>query len=1172
MKKLISLLLLCAMLASTLASCALNRDQLDPSQYLQEGISENTAYTSQTAWNGSTSDTSWYTANTSATTFSLSDGADLKGFITLISQGTTFEGKTVQLAKDINLGNKTWTIPTSSNYFKGTFDGKGYTIGGFKMTCTTGNQSLLGAVGGSAIIKNLNVEGGAITIRASATANAAAGVISRVVTEADKTVKVVSVTSSCTFSYNSNSSAFTRIGGIIGSVEGAGALEVTDCKNTGKISSRKGTVGGIIADVENGVTSLTVTGCQNSGAITANDSFSGIVGYINKCYNITVSISDCTNTGALTVYEDSNSGNLAGILGRCNMSGSLSVSNCDNTGAITLAGQENKIGLWTGGIVGYVYGIDTSNPITSLTIEDCNSTGDIEGNRTSGGIAGFLQRVSKLTISNCIVDANLTFIINDNTYTTAGLLNNRYAGGLVGAIHMINSSSSATISDCSVNGTLHVWEPHEQNSRIGGLIGMIRNSAVNATNCQINLRFSTRDLEDDDIINMTVGGFESSSTKPIATNDTVKIIPTNVTYYWFDDIATKESYLSLNNTTAYFKAIGHQYRYNAQSNTYDLRYVFGVNNLQSTDNGIGFEVAAKLLGDTVENRDIKVYCPTVFSSIAADGVSYTASEFGCEYLFTLTIANIPASEIELTTLDGTSAAFSKNTVLDITPFTTENATASVNKGSGVVNHTYEPTRHTFQQEDFTPYLPAAFQGLTGVISSEGVSYSPAVNLTCHNYKQLGSNDQYVLQEDCTCGGNCTWSANAAVAYRLNENVPYHYYIDEASYNSKFNPDISDRYEAYHTWTFTVDEDGYYDFCFRIRLAGTNGGTQTRYALVQFDNEAYSQQSEFYYSLVVRDGTMRDNADNCDAYITGYGKYLTAGTHTITFRQPYNGEDGTDKGYSFHIRDIYYYKDAAEPVDANIPLPQGATLYDGNFDNNVTYLLDGTTEAVFNAYRNTLVSNGFSLADYRVTNFQYSDFDVTNTPDDGNYTYTGNYVDDSTYYNYYYIYTNADYMLNVYFCTATGDMRVIVSDIEEYEDYVALNDAAETTYTAITTPLFAMLDIGGPDLTLTEGTNAGQTVSGVTNGLCLVYRLSDGRFVIVDGGYWNDKDTEGEGIKRLYDWLQEHADYDGDGNYANNQITIAAWLITHHHSDHIHGAWKFAQMYRDTGLVEVQNYL
>ncbi len=1120
MKKLISIFLL----VSLLVSCAPAVGTLDPNDYETAAVSENTAYTEQPAWNGATSDTSWY--DDEADTLYLADGADLKGFISLVSGGNTFEGKTVKLSNDINLGGKAWS-GVSSNLFKGVFDGQGYTIGSFTMSVTASHQSLLGSFGGSAVLKNLTITDGSISFTggSGSNVNSISGILARIVTEAGKTVEINNVTAGCKITFGSCNSC-KYIGGIVGLIEGSGAVKITNCTNTGNISV-SGQMGGIVGYVKDGVTSLTIQNCHN--------------------------------TGNMTVYYSS-IGSAAGILGEAKLSGGiLTITDCTNSGTMKYSGTKNKGGTWLGGIVGYVYGTSAA-PMVSVTVNNCHSTGNItNANRTSGGLVGYIQHASSISVTNCTVKSNMTFNVNDTTTgTTADRLEQRYVGGLIGAIHMPAVTSEAIVSSCSVSGTLTLDEAQSNNSRAGGLIGLIRGSNVQASNCLIDVEFSKgANTEEDDLIGVTVGGFETAGYSPTTDTARSRITASTIVYNEYNTVATAEDFLAKNK--AFFQAIGQQYRYNEQSNTYDLRYVFGVNNLQENDLGVGFELFVKTLGESVQNRNIKAYCSTIYSKISADGVSYTASEFGCQYLCTLSIVNIPAKSIELILENGNTAAYLASSILQITPFTTTAANQPYTnlEGAGTVtNQTSEPTLHTFNLEDFTPYLPSAFAGQNGILSDKNISFSPAANLNCITASQLGSNDQYVLQESCTCGGSCAMRAHGAVAYRLNASVPYHYYLDVETFNLKFNPDISDRYEAYHTWTFTVAEDGYYDLCFRIRLAGDNGTTQTRYALVQFDNESYSNQTELYYSVVVRDGTMRDNADNCDAYITGYGKYLTAGTHTITFRLPYDGNDGTVKSAPFHIRDIYFRKDAAEPVDANIPLPQGATLYDGNFDNNVTYVLDGTTETVFNAYRNTLVANGFSLADYRVTDFQYSSFDVTNTPADGNYTYTGNYVDDRTYYNYYYIYTNADYMLNVYFCTATGDMRVIVSDIEEYEKYDTVNDASPA-YTTVTTPLFAMLDIGGQTVTLDDGT----TKDGPIDGQCLIYRLSDGRFVIVDGGYWYETDSDGEEIARLYKWLKD--------NSVNGEVKIAAWLITHHHSDHILVPWKFAQMYPD---VVVENYL
>ena len=388
-------------------------------------------------------------------------------------------------------------------------------------------------------------------------------------------------------------------------------------------------------------------------------------------------------------------------------------------------------------------------------------------------------------------------------------------------------------------------------------------------------------------------------------------------------------------------------------------------------------------------------------------------------------------------------------------------------------------------------------------------------------------------------------------------MPYHYYIDIKSYTTYFGKDL-DRYAAYHSWNFEVAEDGYYEFCFRIRVNGSDGAMQTRYALVQIDNESYGQQTEFYYNVAAQDGVLRDNGTNHDSYIVGFGRELKAGKHSITFRLPYDTEL-VSKGSSFHIRDIFLLKtDRVQPAEADIPKLQGATLFDGNFDSAATYYLDNTSKSVLDAYRAELVAAGFELKEQRQTSYQFSSFD------------SANYKNNNTMYNDFYLYTNKDYMVYAYYTEGAKAIRVVVDYAEAYDTYLtAHTDDYNAATEAVTTPMFAMLDIGGKDITLTSGANKGSKITGVTNGMCLVYRLSDGRFMVVDGGFWNEKDTEGEGVKRLYDWLQKNDHLEGE----NNKIVIANWIITHHHSDHISVAWKFDQMKKaGTFNVEVQNYM
>lgn len=76
-----------------------------------------------------------------------------------------------------------------------------------------------------------------------------------------------------------------------------------------------------------------------------------------------------------------------------------------------------------------------------------------------------------------------------------------------------------------------------------------------------------------------------------------------------------------------------------------------------------------------------------------------------------------------------------------------------------------------------------------------------------------------------------------------------------------------------------------------------------------------------------------------------------------------------------------------------------------------------------------------------------------------------------------------------------------------------------------------------------------------NGMCFVYRTSDGSFIIVDGGF-NDKAC----ADAIYHTLTQMAP-DPDN------IVIAAWFISHAHGDHIGASFAFAENYGDQVTLE-----
>ena len=83
--------------------------------------------------------------------------------------------------------------------------------------------------------------------------------------------------------------------------------------------------------------------------------------------------------------------------------------------------------------------------------------------------------------------------------------------------------------------------------------------------------------------------------------------------------------------------------------------------------------------------------------------------------------------------------------------------------------------------------------------------------------------------------------------------------------------------------------------------------------------------------------------------------------------------------------------------------------------------------------------------------------------------------------------------------------------------------------AVTQPVAAMLGTGN---------------AAMQNGAALLFRLQDGRYIIIDGGYTED-------ARQLYETMQRLA--------AGREIRIAAWLLTHAHSDHLEAFLAFWQL-------------
>ena len=152
-------------------------------------------------------------------------------------------------------------------------------------------------------------------------------------------------------------------------------------------------------------------------------------------------------------------------------------------------------------------------------------------------------------------------------------------------------------------------------------------------------------------------------------------------------------------------------------------------------------------------------------------------------------------------------------------------------------------------------------------------------------------------------------------------------------------------------------------------------------------------------------------------------------------------------------------------------------------------------------------------------------------------------------NLFEMYTNATHVISLFYIAHKKEIRVTVEtkEINGYCKYVN-----ENTRNDVCEPL--LLQVGcGPD-----GTK-------LNAGMCYVFRLANGEFVIFDGGHDDDRYPLGQNGQRLYQKLKQYAP-DPD------HICIAAWLITHPHADHVGPLSYFIKHYLDDPTFTVKHLL
>ena len=199
-------------------------------------------------------------------------------------------GGTVKLLGDVNLTTSDWTpVGTSSEPFKGTFDGNGHKITGLKIT--SGSYiGLFGYVGEGAEIKNVNLVGA--NVFGVKRVGALIGQI-----------KGNATVSNCTVDSTSHvTGSDSNTGGLIGEAAGGITVKLEKLINYATVmnteSEGPSRAAGIIAQVTSGA-NVTITNCVNNGAITTNNGYAGGI-VAAKQGGSKVSFENCSNAGTLT--------------------------------------------------------------------------------------------------------------------------------------------------------------------------------------------------------------------------------------------------------------------------------------------------------------------------------------------------------------------------------------------------------------------------------------------------------------------------------------------------------------------------------------------------------------------------------------------------------------------------------------------------------------------------------------------------------------------------------------------------------------------------------------------------------------------------------------------------------------------------------------------------------
>ena len=415
----------------------------------------------------------------------ISNAKQLKNLAKKLNDKDTYPDyadKYYKLSADIDLAGEEWE-PINNGYdtnhfFKGVFDGDGYTVSNFKITNTTYESvGLFGSVSGT--VKNLNVTQFEINFTHNDEQyRSVGGVVGILGGEAP-------CLENCTAEgeINATSNGVLLVGGVVGRTYSYGDLPLTTIKNCGS----KVTVTAE-STIENGhfesvglkcgafVGSLgttTVSNCWADATVKATSKTHGsTVGIFAGSAGGSL-LRDCFATGKaemIRLAQDENqayrAGYLGGLCGDASYS-NLKIERSSFDGDLIATGIGN---LYVGGLVGSMDGSITDSYATG-TIK-MSGDGVFSYSNNNGGFAGGLVGVVsyKVELINCYAANTIKALYTENYLSVGGLIGGT-SGSSFDPILLKNCFSAANITANCVVTDPSLPTFHYDKLLVGGIMG-----------------------------------------------------------------------------------------------------------------------------------------------------------------------------------------------------------------------------------------------------------------------------------------------------------------------------------------------------------------------------------------------------------------------------------------------------------------------------------------------------------------------------------------------------------------------------------------------------------------------------------------------------------------------------------------------------------------------------